>query len=565
MASQVFYRKWRSQNLAELVGQPHVTQTLLNALKNGNISHAYLFCGPRGTGKTSTARILAKAVNCLTTEGRGEPCNTCEMCQAITQDRAMDVIEIDAASNRGIDDIRDLREKVNYAPTQARRKVYIIDEFHMLSKDASNALLKTLEEPPPHVIFILATTEAHKVLATILSRCQHFEFHRLGRTDVIGQLTKVSAAENINIDAQALQLIAKSSTGSLRDAYNLLEQLATFYGSDIHFQQVQSMLGITGDSRAREIVKHLISNDLSAGMAALNSVSNDGLDLRQFNRELVEYLRSLLLVKTGAAESVDLTVEDIAELKELAAQASLAQILNAVKLFGQVDLGTSENSALPLELALVDCYLGSVPTPLVEKPPAVVQNQIKATPVKSVNHPIKPLAASVETFKTPVSADSAEIKIPAVPVKKTASEKPEQTEKVIEVKSEAVRKEAEVRQDNPVAAPTLASEIERLRLNWKQILENLPANLIKTKAVALLRSGGSRPVSIENDTVVISLKYGIIKDNLEKPEYLQVVEKIIGGYLGHTCKVRCVCEVENNHLVKAALKSGAQITSVEEK
>ena len=564
MASQVFYRKWRSQNLAELVGQPHVTQTLLNALKNGNISHAYLFCGPRGTGKTSTARILAKAVNCLN-NGRGEPCNTCEMCQAITQDRAMDVIEIDAASNRGIDDIRDLREKVNYAPTQARRKVYIIDEFHMLSKDASNALLKTLEEPPPHVIFILATTEAHKVLATILSRCQHFEFHRLGRTDVIGQLTKVSAAENINIDAQALQLIAKSSTGSLRDAYNLLEQLSTFYGSDIHFQQVQSMLGITGDSRAREIVKHLISNDLSAGMAALNSVSNDGLDLRQFNRELVEYLRSLLLVKTGAAESVDLTAEDIAELKELAAQASLAQILNAVKLFGQVDLGTSENSALPLELALVDCYLGSVPTPLVEKPPAVVQNQIKATPVKSVNDPIKPLAASVETFKTPVSADSAEIKIPAVPVKKTASEKTEQTEKVIEVKSEAVRKEAEVRQDNPVGAPTLASEIERLRLNWKQILENLPANLIKTKAVALLRSGGSRPVSIENDVVVISLKYGIIKDNLEKPEYLQVVEKILGGYLGRTCKVRCVCEVENNHLVKAALKSGAQITSVEEK
>ncbi|HSW58220.1 MAG TPA: DNA polymerase III subunit gamma/tau, partial [Dehalococcoidales bacterium] len=228
MASQVFYRKFRPQTLADVEGQSHVTQTLLNALKNSNISHAYLFCGPRGTGKTSTARILAKAINCLNNQGRGEPCNECEMCQAIMQDRAMDVIEIDAASNRGIDDIRDLREKVNYSPTQARRKVYIIDEFHMLSREASNALLKTLEEPPPHVVFVLATTEAHKVLPTILSRCQHFDFHRLSRVDVTAKLNKISQVENINIDPQSLQMIARSTTGSMRDAENLLEQLYTF-------------------------------------------------------------------------------------------------------------------------------------------------------------------------------------------------------------------------------------------------------------------------------------------------------------------------------------------------
>ena len=357
MASQVFYRKWRPQTIAELVGQPHVTQTLLNALKNGNISHAYLFCGPRGTGKTSTARILAKAVNCLTNNGRGEPCNTCAMCLAIMEDRAMDVIEIDAASNRGIDDIRDLREKVNYAPSQARRKVYIIDEFHMLSKDASNALLKTLEEPPPHVIFILATTESHKVLPTILSRCQHFDFHRLNRSDVAAQLSKVCASEKITIEPQSLQLIARSTTGSLRDALNLLEQLTTYYGQEVKFEQLQSMLGITGDARAKEIVKHIMNRDLSAGMAALNGVNSDGLDLRQFNRELVEYLRGLLLVKTGAADAVDLTVEDIGELKEIANKAALPQILNAVKLFGQIDIGNNDNSTLPLELALVDCYL----------------------------------------------------------------------------------------------------------------------------------------------------------------------------------------------------------------
>ena len=561
MASQVFYRKWRPQSLAEMVGQPHVTQTLLNALKNGSVSHAYLFCGPRGTGKTSSARILAKAINCLTNNGRGEPCNTCEMCRAITEDRAMDVIEIDAASNRGIDDIRDLREKVNYAPTQAHRKVYIIDEFHMLSKDASNALLKTLEEPPPHVVFILATTEAHKVLPTILSRCQHFEFHRLARTDVMRQLTKVSAAEKINIDSNALQLIAKSSTGSLRDAYNLLEQLTAYYGSDITYQQVQSMLGITGDARVSEIVKYLLANDLSAGMATLNGVNNDGLDLRQFNRELVEYLRCLLLVKTGSVESVDLTAEDIAELKELAASASLAQILNAVKLFGQVDLGTAENSTLPLELALVDCYLANNQASKSEQPDTSPKIVTKATSVKLVAEVV---AGNIETKKSP-GASGLDVSGKSAALNKDSTQSiSDSSEKSIAASNGKIdEKEPSLVKPDLVASPTLASEIERLKLNWKQILENLPAALKKTNAAALLRS--ARPISFENETVVLSLKYNIHKENMEKPECQQVAERIFSEYLGRSCKIRCVCEVENNHLVKAALKSGAQVTSVEEK
>jgi DNA polymerase-3 subunit gamma/tau len=315
------------------------------------------------------------------------------MCRAITEDRAMDVIEIDAASNRGIDDIRDLREKVNYAPTQARRKVYIIDEFHMLSKDASNALLKTLEEPPPHVIFVLATTEAHKVLPTILSRCQHFDFHRHSTVNVIDKLAAVCISEKINIDRQSLQLIARSSTGSMRDAYNLLEQLTTYYGSDITFTQVQAMLGITGDWRAKEIVKHITSSDISGGMATLNSVNNDGLDLHQFNRELVEYLRGLLLVKTGAAEALDLTAEDISELKALADKTPLSHILNAVKLFGQIELGNNESSTLPMELALVECYLQSSPTS-PQKTPEPVQPPVKAAVPRGVVQQPEPVAAA---------------------------------------------------------------------------------------------------------------------------------------------------------------------------
>ncbi len=299
MTSQVFYRKWRPQTIADVVGQEQVTRTLRNALSQGQISHAYLFCGPRGTGKTSTGRILAKAVNCLTNDGKGEPCNTCAVCQAITAGAALDVIEVDAASNRGIDEIRDLREKVAYAPNQTRYKVYIIDEVHMLTKEASNALLKTLEEPPPHVIFILATTEAHKILPTLLSRCQRFDFRRISQTDVVTKLAGIGSTEGIKVDAEALRLIARTTTGSLRDAENLLQQLTTYYCAEVSLSQVQSLLGITGDWRARELIKHIVNNDVSSGIATINAVNNDGLDLRQFNRELVEYLRGLLLIKTG--------------------------------------------------------------------------------------------------------------------------------------------------------------------------------------------------------------------------------------------------------------------------
>jgi len=392
MTSQVFYRRWRPQTLADVVGQEHVTQTLHNALSGGHISHAYLFCGPRGTGKTSTGRILAKAVNCLT-NGKGEPCNTCSMCQAITEGRALDVIEIDAASNTGVENIRDLRERVNYAPNEARYKVYIIDEVHMLSTSASNALLKTLEEPPPHIIFVLATTEAHKVLPTVLSRCQRFDFRRISQADVVTKLTRICSTEGIHMEPEALRLIARATTGSLRDAENLLEQLTTFYGSKIELQQVQTVLGITGDWRAKELVKHIINNDVSAGVVAINGVNSDGLDLRQFNRELVEYLRGLLLIKTGSDEAIDLPAEDITELKDLAAKASLSQILKAVKLFGQLELGFDNYSTLPLELALVDCTL----SPIEKELPSQVESESRqpvemATPPAPTPQPKKPAA-----------------------------------------------------------------------------------------------------------------------------------------------------------------------------
>ena len=543
MASQVFYRKWRPQTLAEVVGQEQVTRTLLNALKSNRVAHAYLFCGPRGTGKTSTGRILAKAVNCLTANGQDEPCNTCSMCRAITEGRALDVIEIDAASNTGVDNIRDLRERANYAPGEARHKVYIIDEVHMLSTSASNALLKTLEEPPPHVIFVLATTEVHKVLPTVLSRCQHFDFRRIAQADVVSRLSHICSSEGVKIKPEALRLIARSATGSLRDAENILEQLITYYGAEIELKQAQATLGISGDRRVKEMVKHIIDNDVAAGITTLNSVSSEGLDLRPFNRELIEYLRALLLVKTGTSEAIDLPGEDIAELKEIATKASLPQILKAVKLFGQLEsTGFDSYSTLPLELALVDCVL--------------TQEEQPKSPAKQTRPKAQRPAGAAAPPHVPVSTEPPAAKTEVAEAPSPPAEQPEAGPKAVEVPPPLA--------ETPVAPPEPGSEIEFLKQNWKQIIEKAPADTQKTPAVAFLRSSG-KPVAFEDNTVVLAFKFPIHKDNMEKPQNQQVAERIISSFIGRPCRVRCIYQPEDTHLVEAVLKIGAQIIDVEEK
>ena len=550
MASNVFYRKWRPQLLVEVVGQEHVSQTLLNALSGEKISHAYLFCGPRGTGKTSTARGLAKAVNCLN-NGKGEPCNECTMCQAITEGRALDVIEVDAASNRGIDEIRDLREKVNYAPNEARYKVYIIDEVHMLTKEASNALLKTLEEPPPHVIFILATTEAHKLLPTILSRCQRFDFRRVPLTDMLTLLSRISESEGITIEPEALKLIGRAATGSMRDALNLLQQANNYYGNDISLPQTQTLLGMSGDRRAIEIVKYIVNNDISAGIATINNVNSDGLDLRQFNRELVEYLRVLLLIKTGSSESVEITAEDRQELSELAARFSLNRILKAVKTFGQLDISLDNYSTLPLELALVDCTLAETeekkPSPQ-EHPEPVAK---KPTPKATSPSPEQPVVKSEKT--KPKESEPPVVKVAAV------EESSAETADSPAIKEEAATPEIE---KEPASPLPIGGEIEQLRRNWSKIINEAPNGMGKTPAAALLRS--AKPLSLENNTIIISFKYSYHKEKMDNPENQKTADKIVSGFLGHACQVRCVYEHENNHLVKAALNMGAQVIDSEE-
>lgn len=291
-----FYRKWRPQTFSEIIGQEYVVQTLENAITKNRISHAYIFCGPRGTGKTSLARIFAKALNCINGP-TSKPCNKCDNCVSISVGNSMDVIEIDAASNRGINEIRELREKVKYLPTTLRKKVYIIDEVHMLTTEAFNALLKVLEEPPEHVIFIMATTEPHQVLATIMSRCQRFDFYPIPQDKIRKRLKDISSSENISINDSALNLIARYADGSLRDADGILEQISSLGENDVTVDDVSSLLGVIDIEMLFELVNILIEKNLNQALLFIHRVISSSINLKIFISEFLDHLYNLYVIK----------------------------------------------------------------------------------------------------------------------------------------------------------------------------------------------------------------------------------------------------------------------------
>lgn len=537
MSSQVFYRKWRPQILGEVMGQEHVTRTLKRALETGRIAHAYLFCGPRGTGKTSTGRILAKAINCLN-NGKGEPCNTCVVCQEVTEGKSLDIIEIDAASNRGIENIRDLREKAGYSPSAARYKVYIVDEVHQLTGPAFGALLKTLEEPPPHIIFILATTEPHLVPGTILSRCQRFDFRRLNQAAVLGRLNFICQQEGIDIDGDSLKLINRAATGSLRDAENILEQMVASFGLKIELTQVRQTLGLSSEGRIRELAGFIIAKNIPAGLNNINQAVRDGLDLRQYNRELVNYIRALLFVKGGATESLEMTAEEVQEVKNLVADIPLSQVLKAAQTFGAIDMKLDSYSPLPLELALLECSLEDKPAaparPVVEKQLSPVRKPVKTeAPQESPTRPASPMSLTASDLiggSAPSYQASEEPEAPAAPAPR-----------------------------QPV------TNLEELKAQWKNILISASAELKRTQGVALLRSG-CKPMAMESDTITLAFRFEHLKKQLEKEVNRLAAERLFSEYIGRPCKVQCVIQTEKDiPLVKAAMQMGAKIISVESK
>ena len=357
------YRKWRSQTFDEIIGQPAIVQTLKNAIKNNRLAHAYLFSGPRGTGKTSTARILAKALNCK--DGpTPSPCGKCQSCTKIRDGHSVNVIEIDAASNRGIDEIRELRERVRYAPVEGRYKVYIIDEVHMLTPEAFNALLKTLEEPPSHTIFVLATTELHKVPLTISSRCQRLDFGRIKLREIEGHLQQVAQDEGFEIDEKALNLIARVGEGSMRDSISLLDQLVSFSGHKISYDNVVMLLGTADEELLLAFGEAVAANNPAKVLELVRNGVEEGRSTLQVTRDLVAHFRNLLHIKVGSAEALELTSDYLAKLKEQAEKFSLQKIKEMIRALSraELDMKWHPHARLVLEVALLE---------LLEAPEAV--------------------------------------------------------------------------------------------------------------------------------------------------------------------------------------------------
>lgn len=362
MAYQALYRKWRPRSFDEVKGQDAIVRTLKNQINTGRVSHAYLFTGTRGTGKTSVAKIFAKAVNCEHPVD-GSPCGECAICKAIDDGSSMNVIEIDAASNNGVDNIREIRDEVQYSPTEGKYKVYIIDEVHMLSPGAFNALLKTLEEPPEYVIFILATTEVQKIPITILSRCQRYDFHRITADIIADRLSELMVQEGRNVEEKAIRYVAKAADGSMRDALSLLDQCLAFYmGTDLKYENVLDVLGAVDTSVYTKMLHYCYAYDTAEVLKLLDDVLMTGRELPQFVADFIWYLRNILIVDTTADESkledvIDMSADNLEQLKKDAKEADIDTILRYIRVLSNLEtqLKVTTQKRVAVEVALIKC------------------------------------------------------------------------------------------------------------------------------------------------------------------------------------------------------------------
>lgn len=535
--AQALYRRWRPQTWEAVVGQDHVVQTLRNAVRGERVAHAYLFAGPRGTGKTTTARLLAKAVNCLEEDPAGRPCNHCPHCLAVNEGSYIDLIEIDAASNTSVEDVRDLRDKINFSPNEGAYKVYIIDEVHMLSTAAFNALLKTLEEPPAHAIFVLATTEVHKIPATVLSRCQRHEFRRLPVTTILSYLEERVQEEQFEVDADALELIARQATGSLRDAISLLDQL-TSTGQAVDLARAQSVIGTATEEAVMTVIDALVEGQAGQGLTILNRAIDSGADPRQLARQIVDYLRGLLLMRMGSADLVE-AVESVAERMRAHSEGlSLRRLMSAIDAFSEAALErrATWQPKLPLELALVE----------------------------AMGH------AGGETSVERTVGEAGGEDPPANPKRL--------------MESSGSSRETEETQPVNVAPPSGAGQAlgkldPESRLTFQAVLDRWGAILdaayeLEPRCQALLNSG--RPLALQEDKLVVGFASDLLREKMEKSDNRTLILRAFEGALGRPLGLRCVLTsrwqadrdserppVEEGGMVATALRDlGAEVADV---
>jgi DNA polymerase-3 subunit gamma/tau len=557
--SQAFYRKWRPRLWDQVVGQEHVVRTLQNAIRSERIGHAYLFSGPRGTGKTTTARLLAKAVNCLAANPADRPCNQCANCLAVNDGRFMDLIEIDAASNTSVDDIRDLREKINFSPSQGKYKVYIIDEVHMLSTAAFNAILKTLEEPPPHAIFILATTEEHKIPATVLSRCQQHEFRRIPVNQIVTYLNRMCDEEKLEIEPEAMTLIARQSTGSLRDAISLLDQLAS-NGEKITLATAQTVLGTATSQSVVTLIDTILEKRAADGLNCIHQALDGGTDPRQFARQVVDYLRNLMLTRLGNAEMVDATAEMRVQMAKQANVFEMPLLMTTMRLFNDaaVETRSAWQPGLLLELAVAEA---------IEGKPGPVEAQSQQKP---------------ETFQTA----PARISTPKPPEVNSRLSEPAQSDRTPQRETSAPPPEKNqpgkaAPTANPKAAaqtaqPEQASQQSVLtKQSMKQVLERV-SGLVKKdhpQTAALLNS--CKSLTIKDSIVILGFAIEVLKLKMEMGDHLELTRRALKQVLGSDLEVVCAVinsktnappagmDVDGDGMVGTALNLGGQIVNKE--
>lgn len=522
MAAQALYRRWRSQTFEEVVGQEHVTLTLRNALRDGRMSHAYLFTGPRGTGKTSTARILAKAINCLDDDLQARPCNRCRICTAITEGRLLDLIEIDAASNRGIDEIRDLREKIGFRPNEARFKIYIIDEVHMLTKEAFNALLKTLEEPPSHAVFVLATTEPDRVPETVRSRCQRFDFRRIPTHEIVEHLSEILKAEGAQADSEALIAIARRSTGSMRDAVSLLDQLLS-YGDDIlTLTRVEGVLGLVNAQTIGRLVDCMANHEAATGLTLINELVAEGVELGELVDQIVAYLRGVLFLRIARApELLDLPQDVIATMTRQAQALGPAEILRALKEFADARSALRDQvpgvPQLPIEVAFLRAALSSAVPALGEpasgsmgsgQPRAAVTSPAAAPPAPppATDRPAAEGAPpGPASLGTQVAAGHRPAAAPSAP--------------------------------RPAGQAPPGDLLQFAQSNWDRFLQ-MAGKQCGMKVQAALRS--VRELDVAGQALVLQFAHAFSRDLVNQAENRALVEGAWHELLGRSVPIRCV-------------------------